>query len=114
MGGRGGGWTALLTPGCPVPRACEQAAGGSRGPMCRPAATTSAATTETPARVVSGSLVLGTCCFRESCPYPTPPPVSSTYYLKSDYDVWYPLEFDDTTGAILPLRPIEWFVLDLP
>lgn len=40
--------------------------------------------------------------------------MSSSYFFRSDFDVWYPLEFDDATGAILPLRPIQWFTLDLP
>jgi len=35
------------------------------------------------------------------------------YFLKSDYSVWYPLDFDDDTGQILPLVPLDSFELDL-
>ena len=36
------------------------------------------------------------------------------YFLKSDLSVWYPLEFDKDTGAILPMRPLPEFNLTLP
>ena len=37
------------------------------------------------------------------------------YALRSDLSVWYPLEFDDANGgAILPLRPLPSFELNLP
>jgi len=39
---------------------------------------------------------------------------SSNYFLHSDYSVWYPLEFDEATGAVLPLHPLPSFTLDLP
>jgi hypothetical protein len=38
----------------------------------------------------------------------------SKYLFKSDLSVWYPLEFDDATGAIVPMRPLSTFTLDLP
>ena len=38
----------------------------------------------------------------------------SRYLLKSDLSVWYPLEFDEETGAILPMRPLRSFELHLP
>ena len=34
--------------------------------------------------------------------------------LKSDLSLWYPLEFNDATGDILPMRQIPSFTLDLP
>lgn len=41
--------------------------------------------------------------------------LSSQYELRSDLSVWYPLEFDDENGgAILPMRPLPMFTLDLP
>ena len=36
------------------------------------------------------------------------------YRISSDLSVWYPLEFDDETGAILPFAPLASFTLDLP
>jgi len=38
---------------------------------------------------------------------------SSTYYLHSDMSVWYPLEFDDSTGAILPFKELPSYTLDI-
>ena len=37
-----------------------------------------------------------------------------SYFLSSDFDVWYPLEFNTTTGAVLPMRPLSSFTLDIP
>jgi hypothetical protein len=36
------------------------------------------------------------------------------YEMRSDLSVWYPLEFDETTGDILPMKPLPSFTLDLP
>ena len=41
------------------------------------------------------------------------PCVNEGYQLRNDLDVWYPLEFA-ADGAILPLRPLPNFTLDLP
>ena len=38
---------------------------------------------------------------------------SSNYFLKTDYSVWYPIEFDNTTGEVLPFRPLPNFTLDI-
>jgi hypothetical protein len=39
---------------------------------------------------------------------------SPTYYLRSDYDVWYPFEFDDENGGIIrPLHNLPNFTLIL-
>ena len=35
------------------------------------------------------------------------------YALRSDESVWVPLEFNDTTGAVLPLRLVPNFTLDI-
>lgn len=35
------------------------------------------------------------------------------YLLKSDLSVWYPLEFDETTGAIQPMQPRSSFTLQI-
>eukprot|EP00040_Diaphanoeca_grandis_P016272 m.83882 g.83882 ORF g.83882 m.83882 type:complete len:395 (+) comp25683_c0_seq1:126-1310(+) len=39
---------------------------------------------------------------------------NSQYLLRSDFSVWYPLEFDDVTGSILPFHPLPSFTLDIP
>ena len=36
------------------------------------------------------------------------------YQLRTDLSVWYPLEFDPTSGAVLPLKPLPSFELHLP
>ena len=38
----------------------------------------------------------------------------SQYEMRSDLSVWYPLEFDDDTGDILPMKPMSSFDLELP
>ena len=35
------------------------------------------------------------------------------YLLKTDFDVWYPLQFD-AAGAVIPMAPLPSFTLDLP
>jgi hypothetical protein len=35
------------------------------------------------------------------------------FEMRSDFHVWYPLEFDADTGAILPMRHLDSFQLDL-
>lgn len=39
---------------------------------------------------------------------------SSTYFLKTDFSVWYPLEFDPHTGFIFQMQPLPTFQLSLP
>jgi hypothetical protein len=34
--------------------------------------------------------------------------------MRSDLSVWYPLEFDENSGDILPMQPLPAFTLDLP
>ena len=36
------------------------------------------------------------------------------FEMRSDFSVWYPVEFDERTGDILPMRPLSSFTLDLP
>lgn len=36
------------------------------------------------------------------------------YLLKTDYSVWYPLEFEPATGALAPFREMPSFELELP
>eukprot|EP00937_MAST-01D_sp_MAST-1D-sp2_P004462 g4462.t1 len=36
------------------------------------------------------------------------------YLMRSDYSVWYPLEFDEASGDILPMKPMPSFTLELP
>eukprot|EP00038_Savillea_parva_P010595 m.191387 g.191387 ORF g.191387 m.191387 type:complete len:380 (-) comp18323_c0_seq1:39-1178(-) len=38
----------------------------------------------------------------------------ANYEFKSDYSVWYPLEFDNATGNIATMRPLSSFTLELP
>ena len=34
--------------------------------------------------------------------------------MASDKSVWYPLQFNESTGDILPMVPLSRYTLDLP